>query len=322
MSKSRPPRARRRPSRAPGRSRPRRRARARARRRRPPPRGPRRRSRASRARPDRRDACHAGADGRDAPAPSEPSVTGTAVEGSRQIHQSRRLSAAVTSSTTTSPGCRDRVGDVLDLEAGLARGEREAGCAHAAHGDRTRRCAACRLPARSDGQEPACESRSPVRPATSERRWWPRSRATRAFDEIVGIARRRPGDDYPLTRFVQADVSHGDLEAAFAGMDAVVHLAWEIQPSRRRERLWQTNVLGTKRVLEAASAAGVKRLVAASSVAAYAPGPKDRQRRRELARDGDSDIDLQHAQGDARAPDRAPRASATRSCASSACARR
>ena len=96
------------------------------------------------------------------------------------------------------------------------------------------------------------------------------------IDEIVGIARRRPPLDFPLTSFVQADVSSDDLESAFAGADAVVHLAWEIQPSRRRHRLWRTNVLGTQRVLEAASSAGVQRLVAASSVAAYAPGPKDR----------------------------------------------
>ena len=102
------PRARRRPSRARGRSRPRLPARCPRRRRRPPPRGPRRRSRASRER---------------------------GVEASRQIHQSRRLSAAVTSSTDDLAGGRDRVGKLLDLEAGLARGEREEGCAHGAHPD-------------------------------------------------------------------------------------------------------------------------------------------------------------------------------------------
>ena len=69
------------------------------------------------------------------PAPSEPSVTGTGVEGARQSHQSRRLSAAVTSSTTTSPAAGHGVGELLQLEAGLARGEREAGGAHAGHPD-------------------------------------------------------------------------------------------------------------------------------------------------------------------------------------------
>jgi UDP-glucose 4-epimerase len=100
--------------------------------------------------------------------------------------------------------------------------------------------------------------------------------ADAAVDEIVGIARRAPGAGLPLTRFIQADIAHDDLAEAFAGADAVVHLAWEIQPSRDRQRLWRTNVLGTRRVLDAAGAAGVPRIVAASSIAAYGPGPKDR----------------------------------------------
>jgi UDP-glucose 4-epimerase len=100
--------------------------------------------------------------------------------------------------------------------------------------------------------------------------------AESAVREIVGVARRPPGDGFPVTHFVQADIAHHDLARAFAGADAVVHLAWEIQPSRHRERLWATNVLGTKRVLEAAGAAGVTRFVAASSIGVYAPGPKDR----------------------------------------------
>jgi nucleoside-diphosphate-sugar epimerase len=100
--------------------------------------------------------------------------------------------------------------------------------------------------------------------------------ADTAVDEVVGIARRAPGDGFPVTRFVQADIAHDDLADAFAGADACVHLAWEIQPSRRRDRLWRTNVLGTERVLAAVAKAGVRRLVAASSVGVYAPGPKDR----------------------------------------------
>jgi UDP-glucose 4-epimerase len=97
-----------------------------------------------------------------------------------------------------------------------------------------------------------------------------------AVDEIIGIARRRPSSGFPVTRFVQADVARDDLSAALADADAVVHLAWEIQPSRDRQRLWRTNVLGTSRVLEAASSAGARTVVAASSLGVYAAGPKDR----------------------------------------------
>jgi nucleoside-diphosphate-sugar epimerase len=56
----------------------------------------------------------------------------------------------------------------------------------------------------------------------------------------------------------------------------VIHLAWQIQPSHDQARLRRTNVEGTGHVVEAAAQAAVPALVVASSVGAYAPGPKDR----------------------------------------------
>ena len=98
-----------------------------------------------------------------------------------------------------------------------------------------------------------------------------------AVDEIVGIARRRPELSVAKTRWVAADVARDDLAEAFAGADAVVHLAWLIQPSRDRTTTRTVNVDGSRRVFEAAAAAGVRSLVYASSVGAYSPGPKDRR---------------------------------------------
>lgn len=98
-----------------------------------------------------------------------------------------------------------------------------------------------------------------------------------AVESIVGIARRVPHAQFPKTTFVVADVSHDDLVAELAGVDCVVHLAWLIQPSRDRSRTWATNVLGSRRVFEAVTSAGVPALVYASSVGAYSPGPKDRR---------------------------------------------
>jgi UDP-glucose 4-epimerase len=60
------------------------------------------------------------------------------------------------------------------------------------------------------------------------------------------------------------------------GADCVVHLAWLIQPSRRESVTHATNVEGSQRVFDAVARAGVPALVYASSVGAYAPGPKDR----------------------------------------------
>jgi nucleoside-diphosphate-sugar epimerase len=97
-----------------------------------------------------------------------------------------------------------------------------------------------------------------------------------AVEEIVGVCRRAPELDLPRTRWVEADVSKSDLRPVFLGADAVVHLAWLIQPSRDETITRATNVEGSRRVIDAVAAAAVPRFVYASSVGTYAEGPKDR----------------------------------------------
>src|SRR5919204_5749272 len=97
-----------------------------------------------------------------------------------------------------------------------------------------------------------------------------------AVDSVVGIARRRPSLDFPKTEWVAADVADADLTRIFRSADAVVHLAWLIQPSRDRNLLWRINVEGSTRVFRAVAEAGAPALVYAASVGAYSPGPKDR----------------------------------------------
>ena len=99
--------------------------------------------------------------------------------------------------------------------------------------------------------------------------------ADRRIDSVVGIARRRPSAGPTGIEWRQADVARDALEPLFADADAVVHLAWRIQPSRRPNDLWLTNVQGSARVFAAAAAAGVGALVHGSSVGVYSPGPKD-----------------------------------------------
>lgn len=97
-------------------------------------------------------------------------------------------------------------------------------------------------------------------------------------DAVVGVARRPPADpgaEAPGVEWRQADVAGENLRQLVAGAHAVVHLAWEIQPSRDQARLWRSNVLGSERVARAAAAAGAA-LVHASSVGVYSAGPKDR----------------------------------------------
>jgi nucleoside-diphosphate-sugar epimerase len=93
-------------------------------------------------------------------------------------------------------------------------------------------------------------------------------------DEIVGVARRRPELETPKTTYAAADIRSADLTKLFRGVDAVVHLAWMIQPGRDERVTASTNVEGSRRVVQAAIEAGVRALVYASSVGTYAPGPK------------------------------------------------
>jgi nucleoside-diphosphate-sugar epimerase len=95
-----------------------------------------------------------------------------------------------------------------------------------------------------------------------------------SVEEIVGLARRAPGISLPKTSWVCADVASSPLEPVFRGADAVVHLAWLIQPARDRALVRAANVEGSRRVFEAVAGAGVPALVHASSVGAYSPRSK------------------------------------------------
>jgi len=97
-----------------------------------------------------------------------------------------------------------------------------------------------------------------------------------AVEQIVAIARRPAHIGDARVRMVSADVASADLAPHFAGADAVVHLAWLIQPSRDERVTHAVNVDGTRNVLGAAAHAGVRAVIYASSVGAYSPGPKDR----------------------------------------------
>lgn len=93
--------------------------------------------------------------------------------------------------------------------------------------------------------------------------------------EVVAVARRRPpaSDESSAgsVRWHAADVATDDLVPVLSGADAVVHLAWKFQPTRRQDVTWETNAVGTRRVLDAVAQAGVPVAVVASSVAAYSP---------------------------------------------------
>lgn len=66
-----------------------------------------------------------------------------------------------------------------------------------------------------------------------------------------------------------ADVRDPAIADRFAGIDALVHLAFQVDPLHDEEAMRQVNVEGTRTTLQAAVDAGVRRLVVASSATVY-----------------------------------------------------
>jgi nucleoside-diphosphate-sugar epimerase len=101
----------------------------------------------------------------------------------------------------------------------------------------------------------------------------PLLQADERVDRIVGIA-RRPFDpaEHGWTKMAyrQGDVRDpASLERAFRGADVVVHLAFLITGTASRSTTREINIDGTLNAVRAAAAAGARRFVYASSVAAY-----------------------------------------------------
>jgi nucleoside-diphosphate-sugar epimerase len=96
--------------------------------------------------------------------------------------------------------------------------------------------------------------------------------------EVRGLARRIPPQVAPYdgVRWFSADLGTPESAAVLAefldGVDVVIHLAWALQPGREPDRLRLVNVDGTRRVAQAAVAAGVRQVVHVSSIGAYAAG--------------------------------------------------
>jgi nucleoside-diphosphate-sugar epimerase len=103
--------------------------------------------------------------------------------------------------------------------------------------------------------------------------------------DLVGVVRQVPPPDAPApydrVTWHGIDVAEASsvaaLSRAFAGADAVIHLAWLLQPNHDERRMAATNIGGLEHVLAAVAAARVPQVVVASSVGAYSPGPKKRR---------------------------------------------
>ena len=90
---------------------------------------------------------------------------------------------------------------------------------------------------------------------------------------VVGIA-RRPFDPaacgWTKMRYLRGDIRDpAALREAFRDADVVVHLAFLLTSTASRELIRSVNIGGTLNAVQAATAAGARRFVHASSIAAY-----------------------------------------------------
>jgi nucleoside-diphosphate-sugar epimerase len=90
---------------------------------------------------------------------------------------------------------------------------------------------------------------------------------------VTGVA-RRPFDPaargWTKTTYLRGDVRDAQmLREAFHGADVVVHLAFQVTGAVAGEAIESVNIDGTLNAFDAAAAAGARRFVYASSVAAY-----------------------------------------------------
>jgi nucleoside-diphosphate-sugar epimerase len=86
---------------------------------------------------------------------------------------------------------------------------------------------------------------------------------------LVGIDVREPQRRARGLEFHRADVARAELKPVLEGCDVLVHLASVVDPIPDEALMGRVNVEGTRRVLDAAAAVGVRKVVRVSSATVY-----------------------------------------------------
>jgi nucleoside-diphosphate-sugar epimerase/alpha-beta hydrolase superfamily lysophospholipase len=105
----------------------------------------------------------------------------------------------------------------------------------------------------------------------------PRLFADGDVEQVVGIDLREPRVADPKLVYEREDVRSPRMRELFEGCDVVVHLAFVVAEIHDKEATHSINIGGSRNVIEAAHAAGARRLVLASSVASYGIHPDNPQ---------------------------------------------
>jgi len=97
----------------------------------------------------------------------------------------------------------------------------------------------------------------------------------RGVDSILGLDIVPCPFPSPKYRFETAEVRTADFKGMLKGIDVFYHLAFVVEPPKGMsiETIDEINIQGSKNVLHGAVAAGVSKIIVASSIAAYGAHP-------------------------------------------------
>jgi UDP-glucose 4-epimerase len=94
-------------------------------------------------------------------------------------------------------------------------------------------------------------------------------------NEVLNLDIRPPALSRPRTRFIKMDIRDRAIRSLLETErpDALVHLAFVLNPMRDEHTMYDIDVNGTQNVLDAAAAAGTPHVLVASSTTAYGAWP-------------------------------------------------
>lgn len=103
----------------------------------------------------------------------------------------------------------------------------------------------------------------------------PSIESDKEITEILGLDIIAPKYISSKIKFVKRDVRDKKIFEDLKGYDAIIHLAFIVSPISNRREMYSINLDGSKNVFNCAIKAGVKKIIHASSIAAYGAFPEN-----------------------------------------------